>query len=60
ISGVGTATYTNGDIYEGNFLKGKRQGKGTMRYASGEEASGRWEDGALAEQTSSDDATKTE
>ena len=45
------ATYTNGDVYEGTFLKGKRQGTGTMRYATGEEASGTWNDGALAEQT---------
>jgi hypothetical protein len=42
------ATYTNGDVYEGMFRAGKRQGEGTMRYASGQEASGTWEDGALS------------
>ncbi len=46
------ATYLNGDVYEGNFLRGKRQGNGTMRYATGEEASGNWTDGALESQTS--------
>jgi len=43
------ATYGNGDVYEGTFLAGKRQGEGTMRYAGGEEKSGTWEDGVLAE-----------
>ena len=41
------ATYANGDVYEGTFDKGKRQGQGTMRYATGEEASGEWIGGAL-------------
>ncbi len=46
-SGEGTATYSNGDIYDGMFLSGKRQGTGTMRYASGEKESGTWDNGAL-------------
>ncbi|MEO0866321.1 MAG: 2-isopropylmalate synthase, partial [Pseudomonadota bacterium] len=47
--GMGIATYANGDIYEGTFKNGKRQGSGTMRYATGEEASGEWDSGALNE-----------
>ena len=39
----------NGDVYEGNFTAGKRQGEGTMRYATGESAVGNWENGALTE-----------
>ncbi|MFT5631234.1 MAG: hypothetical protein ACI9HB_002409, partial [Gammaproteobacteria bacterium] len=41
------ATYANGDIYEGTFVRGRRQGVGTMRYTTGEEATGEWIDGAL-------------
>ena len=64
ISGTGTATYVNGDVYEGTFRAGKRQGDGTMRYASGEEASGDWDNGALKteqtpEQTSQPAADQT-
>ena len=44
-TGAGTATYANGDIYEGMFVRGKRQGEGTIRYASGEERSGTWKTG---------------
>ncbi|MBT8413711.1 MAG: hypothetical protein KJO30_05215, partial [Boseongicola sp.] len=35
--------------YEGMFVRGKRQGTGTIRYASGEERTGSWEDGALTD-----------
>ena len=49
IDGTGIATYPNGDVYEGNFTAGKRQGQGTMRYATGEVATGTWTDGALKE-----------
>jgi len=41
------ATYANGDVYEGSFRSGKRQGAGTMRYSDGQETSGTWENGAL-------------
>ncbi len=44
--GVGIATYANGDVYEGMFQNGRRQGEGTMRYATGETESGEWRDGA--------------
>jgi len=29
------------------FAEGKRQGEGTMRYASGEEETGNWKNGVL-------------
>ena len=47
MDGQGTATYANGDVYEGTFSAGKRQGQGTMRYATGETAAGGWTDGTL-------------
>jgi hypothetical protein len=51
ISGLGVATYTNGDIYSGEFRSGRRQGDGTMTYAaSGQVADGEWQDGALVTQ----------
>lgn len=31
-NGKGTANYTNGDKYEGEFLKGRRNGQGIMTY----------------------------
>jgi hypothetical protein len=37
------------------FRAGKRQGEGTMRYSSGQEASGTWEDGALTRNTETAD-----
>ena len=43
------ATYASGDVYEGNFVNGKRQGQGTLRYNTGEVATGLWENGALKE-----------
>ncbi|MFT7183602.1 MAG: hypothetical protein ACI87T_004000, partial [Planctomycetota bacterium] len=41
------ATYANGDVYEGAFVRGRREGPGTMRYATGTETTGDWADGAL-------------
>ncbi|MBF21427.1 MAG: 2-isopropylmalate synthase, partial [Marinovum sp.] len=43
----GVATYANGDVYEGNFVKGKRQGEGTITFATGQEQTGEWKNGAL-------------
>jgi hypothetical protein len=48
MTGHGIATYANGHIYEGAFVKGKRSGQGTMRYTTGQEESGVWENGALS------------
>ena len=47
MDGTGTATYANGDVYEGEFAAGKRQGEGVLRYAAGEVAEGVWENGIL-------------
>ena len=33
-TGNGTATYPNGDIYEGAFKEGLRHGEGTYKYAN--------------------------
>jgi hypothetical protein len=54
IDGMGVATYANGDVYEGMFVRGKRQGNGKIRYATGEERTGDWDNGALI---STDDDT---
>ncbi|MDC1231621.1 2-isopropylmalate synthase, partial [Octadecabacter sp.] len=51
-------TYTNGDVYSGNFRSGRRQGVGTMTYASsGQVADGEWQDGALVAQGAANPAT---
>ena len=36
-----------GDVYEGSFFKGKRQGEGAIKFASGKKAAGKWQNGAL-------------
>ena len=54
---AGVATYSNGDVYEGQFRDGRRQGQGTMEYATGEVSDGEWQDGALV---TSDAAPATE
>ena len=46
-TGQGTATYQNNDIYEGDFLDGKREGRGIYRYfEKGDKYEGQWEDNA--------------
>ena len=41
--GNGVATYPNGDIYDGDFLDGIREGRGTYRYGkSGDIYDGEW------------------
>ena len=47
------------NIYEGTFVKGKRQGQGTIKFASGEKATGSWKDGALVS-TDQDGVVKEE
>jgi len=43
-SGKGKATYPNGDVYEGSFVEGVRQGKGTYKCrATGDTFEGSWE-----------------
>ena len=42
-NGKASAYYTNGDIYEGDFTEGKREGRGIYRYASnGDKYDGEW------------------
>jgi MORN repeat len=41
------ATYPEGDVYEGLFKAGKREGQGKLTYASGEVAEGVWQNGIL-------------
>ena len=43
-TGYATATYTNGEIYEGDFNDGIREGNGTYRYLNGNVYSGKWKD----------------
>lgn len=44
-TGQGTATYENGDIYEGDFLDGIREGRGTYRYdKAGHKYEGEWKE----------------
>ena len=31
--GMGKVSYTDGSVYEGNFKRGKRNGKGKMTYS---------------------------
>ena len=38
----GTMTYANGDVYEGEWRRGKREGRGIMTYANGETQLGLW------------------
>jgi hypothetical protein len=35
-------TYNNGDFYEGNWVKGKKEGIGNIRYSNGDTYSGKW------------------
>ena len=42
-TGIGTANYTNGDKYEGDFLKGRRHGQGVLTYANGDKYEGEWD-----------------
>ena len=51
ISGEGVASYANGDVYEGSFVRGRREGPGTMRFADGQESVGTWSDGALVSES---------
>lgn len=42
-SGTGKVVWDNGDSYEGNLVKGRRQGEGQFVWASGQRYSGTWE-----------------
>lgn len=42
-SGHATAKYTNGDVYEGEFVEGKKQGAGSYTYRNGDVFEGEYE-----------------
>lgn len=52
INWIGKYTYANGDVYEGQWKNGKKDGKGkdgykvigTMNYANGDKYDGQWKD----------------
>jgi hypothetical protein len=44
-TGFNKEIYSNGDIYEGDFVDNKRHGNGKMTYPDGKVEEGRWEDG---------------
>ena len=41
-SGTGKITWANGDVYDGNLVKGQRQGKGLFIWANGQRFEGDW------------------
>jgi hypothetical protein len=45
MSGQGTKTWTNGDMYEGKFKDGKYDGQGTYTWSDGRKYVGEWKDG---------------
>jgi hypothetical protein len=44
IHGYGVLTYGSGNIYEGNYANGKRNGKGKFKYTDGRILDGNWLD----------------
>ena len=38
-------TFTNGDVYKGEFVEGKQHGRGTTAYADKDKYVGEWENG---------------
>ncbi len=43
--GTGQMTYSNGDVYEGEWKEGKRNGTGKMTYRNGDVYEGEWKNG---------------
>ena len=46
-NGFGTAVYTDGDEYVGEWKNGKRYGQGTGTWANGDKYVGEWKDGKV-------------
>ncbi len=44
VNGIGKMVYANGDIYEGDFVNGKKQGQGTFTFKNGQAYFGRFFD----------------
>ena len=45
--GKGTITYKNGDVYEGEWMKDKRNGAGKLTKADGSVQEGEWKEDTL-------------
>lgn len=43
----GTLTFSNGDVFEGSWVNGRRDGRGVHKLASGAEKSGFWKAGLM-------------
>ena len=41
---MGTFTYANSDVYEGQWKNGYRDGKGVLKFINGDEYDGEWKD----------------
>lgn len=46
-AGRGRFTYSNGDVYDGQYVNDKRQGKGAFIYADGDRYEGDWNNGRI-------------
>jgi hypothetical protein len=44
-SGYGSAIFSKGDSYSGNWRNGRAEGKGILKYVDGNRYSGDWKDG---------------
>jgi len=44
---IGIYTYDNGVKYEGEFVNGKKNGKGTCTYPNGDKYIGMWKNGQM-------------
>ncbi len=43
-SGTGKVTWSNGDVFDGTLVKGRRQGNGAFVWANGQRYEGEWKD----------------
>lgn len=47
MNGKGEMQWDNGDRYEGNFTKGKKEGIGIMNYANGDQYKGEFRENLM-------------